>query len=321
MTLEQLRIFVAVAYIEHFTRAAERLKISQSAVSAAVASLETELQVLLFDRARRHVELTAAGNVFLAEAEAIIARVDLALRRLEDLSELRIGRLAIGASQTVANYWLPPILNSFHDRFPGVTIDLLHGNSTEVEKRVLRGQVDIGIVEQVPNDATLDAETLASDTLYAVVGQKHDWFDRQSVEWADLMQTSWILREPGSGTRALFEAALTEHGISPESLPVSLILRSGEAVRNAVTSGACAAVISELVADVALTAGKLRRIESISIQRNFVALTLPGRGQTRATGAFLDHLRATKCVKAGSKQSRPALRSIEKSDSLNLRRA
>jgi len=321
MTLEQLRIFIAVAYVEHFTRAAERLKISQSAVSAAIASLETELQVLLFDRTRRHVELTAAGNVFLAEAEAIIARVDLALRRLEDLSELRIGRLAIGASQTVANYWLPPILNSFHDQFPGVAIDVLHGNSTEVEKRVLRGQVDLGIVEQAPNDATLDAETLAADTLYAFVGEKHEWFGRQTIEWSDLIQTSWILREPGSGTRALFEAALSDHEISPESLPVSLILRSGEAVRNAVTSGVCAAVISELVAEVALTAGKLRRLDSIAIERNFVAISLPGRGQTRATAAFLEHLRAARRAKPAGKHARPALRSIEKSDSTNLRRA
>jgi DNA-binding transcriptional LysR family regulator len=292
MTLEQLRIFVAVAYVEHFTRAAERLRISQSAVSAAIAALEEEHKILLFDRSRRNVELTAAGSVFLAEAEAILARVDLALRRLEDLAELRIGKLAIAASQTVANYWLPGLLNAFHERYPGVAIDLWDGNSTEVEKRVLRGQVDLGIIEHKPQDAALAVESLAGDTLVAVVGHRHPWFSRQRIEWKEIVDTSWVMREPGSGTRALFEAAVEEQGIGLEMLDVALVLRTGEAVSNAVAAGTSAAVISNLVAEVSLKAGTLRRIEPISIDRKFIVLSLPARAQTRSGTALLDHLRA-----------------------------
>jgi DNA-binding transcriptional LysR family regulator len=318
MTLEQLRIFVAVAYVEHFTRAAERLRISQSAVSAAVAALEEEYKILLFDRSRRHVELTAAGSVFLAEAEAILARVDLALRRFEDLAELRIGRLAIAASQTVANYWLPGLLNAFHERYPGVTIDLWDGNSTEVEKRVLRGQVDLGIIEHDPNDATLTVEAFAGDILVVVVGRRHPWFNRQKIDWKELLDTSWIMREPGSGTRALFEAAAAERGIRPETLDVALVLRTGEAVSNAVAAGTSAAVISNLVADVSLKAGALRRIEPISIERKFVVLSLPARPQTRSGTALLEHLRA--CANTNStRQAAKAMRLIANADSTDRR--
>ena len=320
MTLEQLRIFVSVAYVEHFTRAAEHLKISQSAVSTAVAALESRYKVLLFDRSRRHVELTAAGSVFLAEAEAVLARVDLAERRLEDLADLRIGRLAIAASQTVANYWLPSLLNAFHERFPGVDIDLSDGNSTEVEKRVLRGQVDLGIVEHDPHDDTLTVEPLATDTLIAVVGRRHKWFGRERVEWEELAESPWVMREPGSGTRALFEAALVAHGVAPENLEVTLVLRTGEAVCNAVAAGTSAAVLSQMVAEVALSAGALRRIDPISITRNFAALSLPGRVQPRTAVALLDHLRSSASIGRSAKAARGRFRLIDKSDSSDRRR-
>jgi DNA-binding transcriptional LysR family regulator len=292
MTLEQLRVFVAVAQMEHFTRAAERLKVSQSMVSTIIAALEAEYKVLMFDRSRRHVELTASGNVFLAEAEAILARVDLAQRRIEDLSELRVGRLAVAASQTVANYWLPAGLNAFNERFPGISIDLWAGNSSQVEARVQRAQVDIGILEQEPNDLTLSSETLSEDQLIAVVGRRHPWFDRKQVHYEEFTQSAWVMREHGSGTRALFETALAENGCRPESLDVRLVLRTGEAVVNAVSTGKSAAVISALVADSALSAGVLHRIEPFHITRNFVMVFLPGRPQTRATTEFIEHLRS-----------------------------
>jgi DNA-binding transcriptional LysR family regulator len=293
MTLEQLRIFVAVAYIEHFTRAAERLGISQSAVSAAIAALESRYKILLFDRSRRNVELTDAGNLFLAEAEGILGRVNLAQRRIEDLSDLRVGRIVVAASRTIASYWLPQLLVTFRDRYPGLTIDLLQDNSAEVERRVSRGEVDIGIIERDPNDRTLRVETLARDTLVVVIGPRHAWFKRPFVDWRELADTSWILREPGSDTRALFEDTLTDRGVSPERLDVTLTLRSGEAICSAVVASASAAVMSSLVCTLARSAGLLQQLDSISIERNFSALHLPGRPMTRATRTLLDHLRST----------------------------
>jgi len=291
MTLEQLRIFVAVAYIEHFTRAAERLGVSQSAVSSAIAALEGRYKVLLFDRGHRRVELTTAGNTLLREAEEILGRVDLATRRLEDLADLRVGRVAIAASQTVANYWLPPHLVTFRQRYPGVNVDLWCGNSSDVEKRVTRGEADVGIIERQPSDETFVVETLIADEVVAVVGLRHRWFGREHVGWHELPQTSWIMREAGSGTRALFEAALIDRCIAPAALDVDLVLRSGEAIRSAVIASTSAAVMSSLLSSVPSSSGLLHPLTSISIPRHFNALLRSGRPPTRVSMALLDHLR------------------------------
>jgi DNA-binding transcriptional LysR family regulator len=291
MTLEQLRIFVAVAYIEHFTRAAERLGISQSAVSSAIATLENRYKLLLFDRSHRRVELTAAGNSLLAEAEEILARVDLAMRRLEDMANLRIGSIAVAASQTVANYWLPPLLVTFRQAHPGIAVDLWCGNSSEVEKRIGRGEADIGIIERQPSDDAYAVETLVDDELVAVVGPQHKWFGCQAIGWHELPQTPWIMREQGSGTRALFEAALIDHCVPPATLEIALILRSGEAVRSAVISSGCAAVMSSLLAEASSTLGQLHHLPSIAVRRSFNALLPRARPVTRAAERLLDHLR------------------------------
>lgn len=304
MTLEQLRIFVAVAQMEHFTRAADRLKLSQSAVSSAISALEVEHHLQLFDRTRRHVELTAAGNVLLAEAEAIISRVSLALRRIEDLSELRRGHLSVAASQTVANYWLPPFLQQFHQQYPGVTIDLWHGNSTRVEKRIVQGEVDIGFIEQEPRDRSLEVEQVAFDELITVVGPLHSWFGIEHVALSRLPETTWIMREPGSGTRALFEDALKQNGFDPESLEASLTLRTGEAVLGAVRASNSAAVVSSLVAKAALKAGELHQVNLICIPRAFAAISLPGRAQPKTVKTFIDMMRRDLQIEDDAKVTR-----------------
>jgi DNA-binding transcriptional LysR family regulator len=290
MTLEQLRIFVAVAYIEHFTRAAERLGISQSAVSAAIAALESRYKILLFDRSHRRVELTPAGNSLLLEAKEILARVDLTTRRLEDLADLRIGRVAVAASQTVANYWLPPHLVTLRQSYPGITIDVWCGSSSDVERRIARGEADVGIIERQPSDDAFTVATLIADEIVAVVGSKHDWFGRGHVSWHELPDTPWIMREPGSGTRTLFEAALAEHRVPLAALDIALVLRSGEAVRNAVVASNCAAVMSSFLSNVSSSAGLLHQLEPITITRHFNALLPRGRPTTRATAVLLEHL-------------------------------
>ncbi len=292
MTLEQLRVFVAVACIEHFTRAAERLGISQSAVSAAIAALESRYKVLLFDRSHRRVELTAAGSALLLEAQEILARVDLTTRRLEDLANLRIGRVAVAASPTVANYWLPPHLVTLRQHYPGIAIDVWCGGSSDVERLVARGEADVGIIERQPSDDAFTVDTLTTDEIVAVVGSKHGWFGRGHVDWHELPHTSWIMREPGSGTRAVFEAALLEHSVPVAALDVALVMRSGEAVRNAVVASNYAAVMSSFLSNVPSSAGLLHQLEPITITRHFNALLPRDRPTTRATTVLLEQLRS-----------------------------
>ena len=134
MTLEQLRIFVAVAERCHITRAAEALNMAQSAVSAAVASLEERHGATLFHRVGRGIALTEAGSLFLEEARAVLARADGAERVLAELGGLRIGTLNVQASQTIASYWLPRHLVAFRRAYPGVDVRLRVGNTATVSK-------------------------------------------------------------------------------------------------------------------------------------------------------------------------------------------
>ncbi|WP_448206792.1 LysR substrate-binding domain-containing protein [Azospirillum sp. sgz302134] len=286
MTLEQLRIFVAVATHQHVTRAAGALHLTQSAVSAAVSSLEARHAVQLFHRVGRRIELTEAGRLFLEEAKAVLARAASAERLLADLSALKRGRVTVHASQTIAGYWLPERLVAFRRRFPEVDVDVAVGNTAQVAKAVLDGTADLGLVEGEVGDPLLEQRTLATDRMVLVVPGGHPWCDHPPLRPADLARSPWVLREVGSGTRSEFEEALRRLALSPADLPVALELPSNEAVLSAVKAGAGATVISELVAGSALAAGQLRRIPFALPERPFRLLHHRERHVSRAADAL-----------------------------------
>jgi len=132
MTLEQLRIFVAVAERQHVTQAARALNLAQSATSHAIAALETRHGTKLFNRVGRGIELTAAGHVFLASAKSVLARVEAAELTLNEFGGLKRGTLAVQASQTIASYWLPRHLVAFRQAYPQIHVRLAIGNTAQV---------------------------------------------------------------------------------------------------------------------------------------------------------------------------------------------
>jgi DNA-binding transcriptional LysR family regulator len=255
MTLEQLRVFVAVAERQHVTRAAEALNIAQSAVSASIAALEGRHGAKLFNRVGRGIELTEAGELFLAEARAVLARAESAELVLSELGGLKRGALSVHASQTIAGYWLPRHLVAFHRAYPGVAIRLSIGNTSQAAAAVRGGEADLGFVEGEVDDPALISEPIARDQLVIVVGADHPWGERKGLVKDDLMEVDWVLREPGSGTRSGFEHALEGLGLSPHKLRVALELPSNEAVRAAVESGMGATAVSGSVAVPGLEAG------------------------------------------------------------------
>jgi DNA-binding transcriptional LysR family regulator len=286
MTLEQLRIFVAVAERQHITRAAEALNLSQSAVSAAVTALEARHGVTLLDRVGRGVALNGAGAVFLAEAKAVLARADEAQSALEDLSNLDRGRLSIHASQTIASYWLPQRLAAFHLAHPGIALAVAIGNTAQVAAAVAAGEAELGLVEGAVDDPALSREVVAQDRLCLVVGRSHPWADRPPSSPDDLKAAGWVLREPGSGTRAVLETALPALGLMITDLPIAMVLPANEAVRAAVEAGAGAAVMSSTVAAAGLEAGRLIEVEMALPPRDFTVLRHKQRYRTRAADAF-----------------------------------
>jgi len=292
MTLEQLRVFVAVADRQHVTRTAAALNLAQSAVSAAIAALEARYGAKLFHRVGRGVELTEAGALFLVEARAILARVEVAELVLSELGNLTRGTLAVHASQTIANYWLPRHLVAFRQKYPGIDIRLTISNTAQVAAAVREGAADLGFIEGVIEDPMLTKEQVARDQTVIVVGTEHAWSTIDRLEPERLIETDWVLREPGSGTRSTFEAALQGFGVSPGALPLALELPTNEAVRAAVEAGLGATAISASVAAPSLEAGLLHRVRFNLPERGFQVVRHVARCRSRAADELLSMVTA-----------------------------
>ena len=288
MTLEQLRIFVAVAERQHVTRAAETLHLTQSAVSSAIQALEGRFGVKLFHRVGRGIELSEAGREFFDEAQGVLARADGALLRLADLGGLRRGKLRIHASQTIASYWLPRHLMAFRRAHRQIEMIVGVGNTTQVAHAVREGVAEIGLIEGAIEHPGLDEREVARDQLVIVVAPDHPWAARRgALTAAELSGSEWVMREPGSGTRSEFEAAITAAGLDPDTLTVAIELPSNEAVRAAVESGEVATAISASVAAPSLEAGLLVAVPFELPSRAFRSLLHAERTPSRSAEAFL----------------------------------
>jgi DNA-binding transcriptional LysR family regulator len=291
MTLEQLRVFVAVAEREHVTRAAAELNLTQSATSAAIAALEARYATKLFNRIGRRIELTHAGRLFLVEARAVLARAAAAETVLAELAGLKRGSLSLAASQTVGNYWLPPLMHHYREAYPGIALDLTIGNTETVATAVREGVADLGFVEGPVDDPALSVTPVADDELVLIVGAALRP-QRQAPTAEDLKSMRWVSRERGSATRALFEQALAKAGVALADIDIVLELPSNEAVRAAVEDGAGAAMVSALVARPGLETGRLRKLPFPPTTRAFSVLRHDKRYLSKAARAMLDLLTA-----------------------------
>ena len=287
MTLEQLRIFVAVAERQHMTEAARALNLAQSAASHAISVLEASYDTRLFDRVGRRIELTEAGRVFLVEARAVLARAFAAEAVLGEFANLNRGSLRVYASQTIAAYWLPRHLVALRRAHPGIEVRVAIGNTAEVAIAVENAAAELGLVEGAISSELLVSAPVARDQLIVVVSPDHPWVERASLTPNDLMAGEWVLREPGSGTRSVFEDALRSLGMDPGVLRVQLELPSNEAVRAAVEAGLGATAISATVAAPSIEAGLLHAATFRLPERAFHVLRHRERHPSRAAGAFL----------------------------------
>lgn len=287
MTLEQLRIFVAVAERQHITRAAQALHMTQSAVSAAISALETRHGVTLFDRVGRSIVLNEAGRTFLPEAQAVLDRAKAAEGALDDLSRLLRGRLSIMASQTIADYWLPQRLVAYRRTHPHIELDMRFANTDHVADGVESGLAELGLVEGLVERPALSVSLLDQDEMIVVVAPGHDWAVPGVARAAGYGTSAWVLRETGSGTRAAFDAMIGKAGIDAAALDIALVLPGNEAVLGAVEAGLGATLVSRAVASARMAAGLLVMVDLPLVQRSFYLLRHKERYRTKAAEAFL----------------------------------
>jgi len=289
MTFEQLHAFIVVAETLSMTRAAERLHLTQPAVSAAIAELEERQATRLFDRVGRHLELTAAGKVFLPEARAVIDRLEEARRVFDDLAGLTRGAVRIAASQTVATYWLPRRMARFAASHPNLHLDLAVGNTTQAAALVLGGEADLAFVEGEVDEPLFARKVVARDRISLYVAASHPLAKRR-VTRKDLEAATWVLRERGSGTRDHAIAGLARSKIAFGSLRVRLELPSNGAVLEAAETGGLVTAVSDLAAAARVKTGRLRRLDWPLPERDFTMLSHRARQPSRAAAAFKDSL-------------------------------
>jgi DNA-binding transcriptional LysR family regulator len=287
MTLDQLKVFVAVAERQHVTQAARDLNLAQSAASHAIWALEEQFQVKLFDRVGRHIELTAAGRLLLDEARDILARAATARLKMAELGDMQRGTLHVHASQTVASYWLPRHLMAYRERYPLVAVQMAIGNTDAVARALNEGKTELGFIEGTIEHPAIIVHQVARDQLVLVVAADHPWAERHDITAAEFPETEWVIRDVGSGTRAQFEAALEANGLHLDDLTVTLELPSNEAVRAAVEGGSAAAIISASAAASGIEAGLLAHVPFALPERSFQVARHKERSLSRCAEAML----------------------------------
>jgi DNA-binding transcriptional LysR family regulator len=291
MTLDQLRIFVAVAEREHLTDGAKAVNLTPSAATAAIQALEGRYKTKLFHRVGRRLELSENGRAFLAPARSVIAAATAAEVALVELNDLSKGKITLAASQTLASHWLPSLLVRFADAHQGIGMELTEGNTSSVAAAVLSGDAEIGCIEGVIDEPALATEQLATDRLVIVAAPGHPLATQKKVRVADLERYRWIMREPGSGTRAVFENAMREASLKPEKLLVALSLPTNEGVCGAVIGSKHLTVVSELAALPYLQAGRLQRVNYMLPTRRFAIVRHKERFRSRASLALVALMR------------------------------
>jgi DNA-binding transcriptional LysR family regulator len=285
MNLNHLAIFHAVADVQSVSRGADRLMISQPAVSKQVKVLERALGTVLLDRLPRGVRLTAAGEVLADYARRIFALEGEAERVLGEMAGLRRGRLALAATPTIGVYLLPPVLVKFRRKFPAVEMKMeVHPTGT-IERLIADGAIDVGLAESRPASSDVESRVFVTDRLVAIAPRRHPLAARRRVGARDLCREPFVIRETGSGTKSLVERALAERGLGVN--PV-MSLGSTEAIKRAVMEGVGVAIVSRLAVDAELHAGRLAeiRLADLAIERPLYWLAARGRTASRAVAAF-----------------------------------
>lgn len=291
MDTRRLEAFAAVARERSFTRAALELHISQSGLSQQIAALERELDVRLFDRTRRRVLLTPAGEALLGWTERLLTDVEGA-RRSVAVAQGRIGGpLRIAASRTISGYVLPRPLAALVARHPDVRPTVVAENTERVLQLLLAGAVDLGFVEGDIDTGAVELRPFYRDELVVLAPAGHRFAGVDEVSPVELAAEPFVAREPGSGTRQITEAALARLGAP--ALRVVAELSGIEAIKHSVEAGLGVSIASPLTVRRELQEGTLitRPVAGAALHRELAAATAIGQPLLPAALA-LEHLLA-----------------------------
>jgi DNA-binding transcriptional LysR family regulator len=290
-TLEQLVILRAVANDGNFKNAARSLFLTQPAVSLQIQNLEKQLKTTLFDRTKKQIALTEAGNLLVRYSNRILALCEESAKVLNDLSELQSGKLVIGASQTTGTYLMPKIIGLFQQKYPNINIQLNVESTRKIAWYIMNREIDIGIVGgEIPKELQkiLEITPYVEDELALIVPQSHPYVKMKSIKKEDLYNLKFITLNSYSTMRTVIDDTLSKNGIDVTRLKVEMELNSIEAIKNAVQSslGAAFVSISAITKELELNLLSWVKIEDVKIKRMLCIVLNPNRYKSKASENF-----------------------------------
>jgi DNA-binding transcriptional LysR family regulator len=284
LTLRQLKVFESVARHLNYTRAAEELHLTQPAVSMQVKQLEESLGVSLFEQLGKRIHLTETGQEVLTYARSVNQQLDELETELNRIKGLSGGKLRISVA-TTANYFIPTLLGTFSRRYPDVTVTLDVTNRETLLRQLSENTVDLVIMGQPPAEADVEAVAFMDNPLVVVAPPDHPLAGRKKIPLARLQQETFLVREPGSGTRIAMERFFNERSMH---LNTGMEVGSNEAIKQSVQAGLGLGLLSRATIEQELTLARLAVLDvaELPIMRHWYIVHRRGKRLSAAAEAF-----------------------------------
>lgn len=310
MNLQNLRVFLKVAELEHVTRASQELNLSQPAVTKTIQSLEHEIGLELVERQGRRIALTYAGRMLQGYARQIFALEREMEEALVGLHDVESGEVTLAANTTAGVYLLPPIVAQFRMRYPQINLHIAILNSHEIVDEIINWNLDFGLVEgdAATLPVALNVQLFAYDELILVVAPDHPWSNLPSVEQEALREGTLLMREQGSGIREAVEHSLLQHNVVVQPL---FTLTDNEAIKQMVISGVGAAIVSRLSVQRELANHDLVQVHiaGLELRPQLSLIQRADKQLSRAAQAFCTFLRPA--VEKASNSSQVAVPDVQ----------
>ena len=275
----RLQVFQAVAKRLNFTKAATELYITQPAVTKHIHELERHFKTKLFDRNGSRIKLTHAGEVLLQHTEQIFSLYRNLEFEMNNLNLEHGGRLRLGASTTIAQYILPPVLASFHKKFVDVSINLTTHNTEFIEEALKNKEIDLGLIEGSSKNSAIKYTEFLKDEIVLVASSKNPLAGKGSIRVDELSMIPLILREQGSGTLEVITNSLKKCGLKLSDLNVEMRLSGTESMKSYLLHSDCMAFLSihSIIPELQSKQFRIIDIKGMEIERCFYFIQLQGQ--------------------------------------------
>jgi DNA-binding transcriptional LysR family regulator len=291
--LRQLEIFCNVVELKSFSRAAEKVFLAQASVSERIATLERLVGTRLLNRLGRQVVPTRAGELLYKHAVLLLDMKKTATLEMEEFLGFKRGAIRVGGSTIPGEYILPGVIGKFHAKFPGISVTVAISDTSDIEKRVIEGELELGIVGSRNKNSVLQVRRIWRDELVLAVSKGHPWAGKKKILPEELTGQPFILRERGSGTLQTTQKYLEKmiHG-GTDALHVVARFGSSTAVKEGIKAGVGVSIISSRAIKTELDTGLMKaiKIKEFPMSRSFYLIRDKRRIASPPCQAMLDFL-------------------------------